>query len=367
MLKALCCLVLVGVTPLPSWAAEKVADSRVVLGGVDYYRVIEPVAEGVRVILAYRGEKYSPAYVQGISGAAFRIAGPCPCAPTCWGTMEPVELARIFGYEAEQIDIGASYNPNTSSAEASDRARRARLASALGSIKEEIRANRPALLVQAFTTWEWDVVCGFDDTTHELYGRGSYESMRVDAYTQANEMHALGATEIGGGPYAVLIKAKTGQFDARAAEVAALRGAVAHARTSGGDLPMGVECYDGWIARYRGPGSESTGQGLPPDWYPLSILPSTRQAAGQFMAELAAKCPRARANLESASEAFAEEAEALSAARQLRASIEEDGTAEQCTRMAGLLRRARAMYCLGIEEIADALAKLDDPQSELGT
>jgi S-adenosylhomocysteine hydrolase len=55
---------------------------RVVIEGVDRYRVVEPVFEGVRVIVTKRGERYSPAYVQGISGAAFRVAGPCPCAPT---------------------------------------------------------------------------------------------------------------------------------------------------------------------------------------------------------------------------------------------------------------------------------------------
>ena len=53
-----------------------------VLQGVDRYRVTEPMFEGVRIILNYRGEQYSPEYIQGISGAAFRIAGICPCAPT---------------------------------------------------------------------------------------------------------------------------------------------------------------------------------------------------------------------------------------------------------------------------------------------
>ena len=98
----------------------------------------------------------------------------------------------------------------------------------------------------------------------------------------------------------------------------------------------------------------------------LSILPSARQAASQFMVELAARHPEARANLKSASEAFAQEAGALSAAQQLRASVEAEMTAEQRTRMAGLLARARAMYSLGIEEIADALVKLDGPQSDAG-
>ena len=49
-----------------------------ILQCVDRYRVVEPLFEGIRVILSYRGENYSPAYVQGISGAAFRVAGICP-------------------------------------------------------------------------------------------------------------------------------------------------------------------------------------------------------------------------------------------------------------------------------------------------
>ena len=65
-------------------------EGRVVVKGVDQYRVIEPLFEAVRVVLSHRGETYSPAYIQGISGAAFRIAGICPCAPTssmAMGTM----------------------------------------------------------------------------------------------------------------------------------------------------------------------------------------------------------------------------------------------------------------------------------------
>jgi hypothetical protein len=339
---------------------EAAVPERVVLEGVDQYRVVEPVAEGVRVVLNYRGETYSPAYVAGISGAAFRVAGPCPCAPTCWGTMDPVQLARLFGYQAEQIDIGAPYDVNADPAEASDRARKGRMQAALVRIKDEIRAKRPAILVQAFTAWEWDVVCGFDEEKHELYGRGSYDAMRAEAYTQADEMHALGATEIGGGPYAVLIGEKTGSFDAAAAELAALRGAVEHARTVGDRLPVGIECYDQWIAGYQRPGSDPAAKGLPPDWYPLSILPSTRQAAAQFMAGLAAKYPQAKANLESASEDFALESQALAAAQRLRASMGEKPSEEQRTRMAGLLSRARAMYALAIDETASALSKMEE-------
>ncbi len=351
---AVLALVLTG----PAWSAGKAA-SRVVLEGVDQYRVVEPVAEAVRVVMGYRGEKYSPAYVQGISGAAFRISGPCPCAPTSWGTMGPAELAKLFGYEAEQIDIGAPYGDPAKVPGASEEERRKRMQAALARVRDEVRAKRPAILVQAFTTWEWDVVCGFDEGRHELYGRGSYDAMRTDAYTQADEMHALGATEIGGGPYAVLIGEKTGTFNAKAAEVAALRGAVEHARAPGVKQAMGLECYDVWISRYRHQGNHMTPSGAAPDEYPLSILPSTREAAAAFMHEVAPKYPAAKANLESASEDFALESQALAAARQVRATMGEKPSEEQCARMAGLLSRARAMYALAVDEIARALPKME--------
>ncbi len=357
MLRPWSCLLLVLALALPAWSAGK-APERVVLEGVDQYRVISPTAEAVRVVLSYRGEKVSPAYVQGVSGEAFRIAGPCPCGPTSWGTMEPAKLAQLFGYQAEQIDIGAPYDAKAEPVKASADARKARMQAALVRIKDELRAKRPAVLVQAFTAWEWDAVCGFDEATHELYGRGSYGGMRVPEYTHADELHALGATDIGGGPYAVLIGEKTGTFDARSAEIAALKSAVEHAHTPGVKQALGLECYDLWINRYRYQGNHMTPKGAAPDGYPLSILPSTRKAASQFMMELAAKYPPAQANLESASEDFAAESEALAAAQKLRGSLQGEGTPEQCARMAGLLSRARAMYALAIDEIERALPLL---------
>jgi len=53
-------------------------NEKIILPGVDRYQVREAMFEGVRVILSYRGEPYTPAYFQGISGAAFRIVGICP-------------------------------------------------------------------------------------------------------------------------------------------------------------------------------------------------------------------------------------------------------------------------------------------------
>ena len=83
--------------------AQEAQEGRVVLEGVVSYRVPEPLFECVKVVLSHRGAQYSTAYLQGISGAAFRIAGICPCAPTCSFAMETQKLAALLGYEAEML------------------------------------------------------------------------------------------------------------------------------------------------------------------------------------------------------------------------------------------------------------------------
>jgi hypothetical protein len=82
----------------------KVAES-VCIEGVDRYRVCEPLFEFVRVVLAQHGESYSTAYLQGISGAAFRIAGICPCAPTCSAAMQTEALVELLGYKARRLNL----------------------------------------------------------------------------------------------------------------------------------------------------------------------------------------------------------------------------------------------------------------------
>ena len=69
-----------------------------IIDNVDRFRVREPLFEGPRIVLSFLGEKYTPAYIQGISGAAFRIAGPCPCAPTCSTQMGTTDLLKLLGY-----------------------------------------------------------------------------------------------------------------------------------------------------------------------------------------------------------------------------------------------------------------------------
>ena len=330
--------------------------TRVVIENVDRYRVPEPLFEGVRVILAYRGETYSPAYIQGISGAAFRIGGPCPCAPTCEYAMVNGDLLRLLGYEFEHLQFSSETEPIS------------QLPAVLARIREEIRAGRPVLVWNAFTTAEFDVVCGFDEEKHELVGRGSYKGL--DDYATAPESR-IAEHDVAPAIGAIFIGEKTGTFDARAAEIAALREAVAHARGSSATLtclPTGLATYDYWIAAYQNRGmlmrakSRDGKQDLdwvaaqaPNDFYPLTILPSTRQAAADFLREIAPKYPEAKAHLEMAAEHFARESAALEAVRTALGDRGKEPTDEQCVKAAGYLGQAHAMYTLAIEEIERSL------------
>jgi hypothetical protein len=355
---------------LPTLAAvtreAKPMAKRVVIEGVDRYRVMEPLFEGVRVILSFRGERYSPAYVAGISGAAFRIAGPCPCAPTCDAAMWPGDLVKLFGYEVERAELGG---PNDDV--------KVNLPKVLGRIQAEIRAGRPVLVWNAFTTAEFNVVTGFDDDKSELIGRGTHLS--GDGYDRAPAARiadSSAAPALG----AIIVGKKTASFDARQAELAALKEAVAHAHgvaTTLPGMPCGLRCYDAWTASYQRRGALTRAKSrdekqdlgwvkvLPPDdFYPLLVFPSTHQAASDFLKEIAPNYPKARPYLELAAEHFAKDAAALAAARVLLGDRKQEPTEEQCARVASYLSEARAMYALGIDEIAGALRKISGAQSD---
>jgi hypothetical protein len=326
-----------------------------IITGVDGYRVVEPLFEGCRVILSYRGETYSPAYIQGISGAAFRVAGICPCAPTCSCAMEPQDLLELLGYEVEPLAIyGEGLDPDV------------RIHEVLARVKDEVRADRPVLFWNAFTNCEWDVVCGFDDEEKQLVGRGSY--VGLDEYTVADEVRTLtaGARLLIG---AILVGEKRGAFDAREAEVAALREAVRHAHSKsnedklcGGQWVMleGLLCYDRWVSDFKADPPKATNLG---DFYCLSVYRSTHQAAADFARELALKYPAAEERLEHAAEQFAAEASQLNVCFEVvfpdgQLTENADPACNACA--ADLLSRARGCYARGIDAVERALQQISE-------
>ena len=195
-----------------------------VIEQVDGYRVCEPLYEAVRIVLTSRGETCSPQYVQGISGAAFRVAGICPCAPTCGGTMAAIDLAKLLGYDAQTLSIegsgvsdqqimqlaqamGNGQPPTAGPAkEIYDKARPA-FEAMLEKIRSEVRAGRAVVVWHAFTNAENDVVVGYDDAPGEWIGRGSYVGTEGN-YGRAPQMRMFTSAAVGGLPSVLVIGAE---------------------------------------------------------------------------------------------------------------------------------------------------------------
>jgi hypothetical protein len=316
---------------------------RVVPEGVDRYRVIDALFEGVRVVLSYRGEPYSPAYVQGISGAAFRIGGICPCAPTCTAAMEVQDLPKLFGYEVEYLPLYA---------EGIDL--QVEGSKAVARVKAEIRAGRPAMVWHAFTTAEWDVVAGFDDGAYQFVGRGSYAGL--DGYAAADQMRLTTCLEVCPALGVLLIGDKTGAFEARVAEIAALEEAVRHANTCK-ELPSptgewvfleGIQCYDRWVDDLKANPKTAAAMG---SRYCYGIYRSTHRAAAGFLRELSVKYPEAREALSRAADAFAAEADALDACQPFLSWEAPDTLGTAAGKAHSLLSQARDAYVSGIDSI----------------
>jgi hypothetical protein len=308
--------------------------------------------EGVRIALSYLGEPHSPAYVQGISGAAFRVGGICPCAPTCDIAMEPQDLIALLGYEATYMPLHNQHDAGLDEA----------LDSAIARVKEEVGAGRPALVWHAFTNCEWDVVAGYDDEGHLFLGRGSY--VGFNGYARADQRRTITCLDTCPALGVMVIGNNTGAFDARRAEIDALYEAVRHAHSTEGQDQLagdewvmlhGLLCYDRWIDDWRSPRRKRTLG----DSYCLGVYRSTHRAAAGFMQELAPKYPRARAHLERAAESFAVEAGALDAAVPLLWwNASEGPDPKRNARLVPLLQQARDAYARGIEEIDGALGAI---------
>ncbi len=331
---------------------------RVVLEGVDHYRVMDPLFECARVVLAYRGEKYSPDYIEGISGAAFRIAGPCPCAPTCSGMMDTPALLRLLGYE---VEIGSLHGQGE--------ARKAGWAPIAARVKAEIRAGRPVIVWNAFTNYEWDLVLGFDDEKGQWIGRGSYVGSQEPASApQARPLEGADVTD----NLALFVGEKTGALDARGAELGALEEAVHHAHSpsdrflaEASDRPLpwrfreGLACYQAWIHSFRVEPTKAPGAG---DRYPVGVYRSTHRAAAGFLRELAPKYPAAAPHFERAAELLTAEADALDECHDKVCGGWEgwkEPDPAKAARMAELLARAHRSYKSGIKEIERGLEPLD--------
>jgi AraC-like DNA-binding protein len=116
-------------------------DSDMVLLNIDKYRYYEPLFEGARIILNNMGEKYTPEYIAGISGAAFKIAGGCPSCPTCVLDRWTPDFIRYLGYEVTEYPCF-----DESGNDISDKM--------IEAVKKQIDSGKPALVWHAFTPAE---------------------------------------------------------------------------------------------------------------------------------------------------------------------------------------------------------------------
>ena len=334
------------------------------IDSVDKFRVVDPMFECVRIVLSHRGESYSPAYIQGISEMAFRIAGPCPCAPTCSVAMETPELIRKLGYEFEESGLQKLKGAEVGAA----------VPGVISRIKEEIRAGRPTIVWHAFTNAEFDVVSGFDDEAGTFLGYGSYKG--GDKGPASAKQTRLGdCLNICPAYGALIIGKKTGKFDARGAELAALEEAVRHANSprdrfldeiKGVAPPWrmrnGLACYDVWIRQFEiDPKRTPNG---PSDRYPLGVYSHTRATAPVFLREIASKYPAATRHLLEAATYFQADADAL---RALRDDVGwgwgpkswKRPDAGKAARSVELLQTARKAYAQGMSALTAALVAID--------
>ena len=355
-----------------------------VIPGVGTYGTIEPLFEAVGVVARHLGASYSSEYIQGISGAAFRIAGICPCAPTCSSAMSPVDLARLLGYELSYVDmreaadswrnlqpLAEAYRANGNVVPAPERledsalARQARLVHGIiDSVKASIRRGVPAIVWHAFTNAEYDVVTGYDDDTGEFLGWGSFGRPEDGAYGRASQGRMVETAFFGGLPNAILLSAPAGAFDAPAAEVAALRAAVAHARSQenvdrveGEDWCMlqGLACYGRWSQDWASPDKKRE-MG---DAYCYGIYSSTHAAAGPFLRQITPRHPAAMEQLEAAAAHFEAEARALAQGRDLIWwTAPEEADPERSAAASLLLSQARDHYADGIAALERALESM---------
>jgi hypothetical protein len=324
-----------------------------VIHDLDRYRHHEPVFEGMRVILLHRREPVSAPSISVVSGAAFRVHTRERLDVLRNQAMQPHELARLFGYEAELIPFhtsAADPRPELGQTPAE------RLPGMLELARAELLGGRPVLLWHAVSDREYDVVAGFDEPQGLLHAFGSRAGLR-EYETVAEGRAADGAVE---GTGLVLVGERTSAYSIGRLERAALQVAVGHAD----DARCGLSAYDEW-ARYF---AQRAG-GLAPDGpegsdgaYVLQVMAASRLAGTSYLRNLAwLYSAQANAHLDLAAENLLREAEAIQALVALFPSLDSPlANRDDCFEAVDLIARARARYSLAIDEMWTAVGLMGE-------
>lgn len=312
---------------------------------IDSYRYYDPIFESVRIVLNQIGESYTPEYISGISGSAFKIGAGCPSRPTCICDFWPFEFYKYMGYDAKEYPcVDKDGNDITDKM--------------IKAVKESIDNGKTVTVWHAFREEEWDVVCGYDEEAKQFIGKGTYigdYARQPWDRAKTSNIHGIGAVVVGG---------KLADFNAREAEIKSLKSAVAHARKESDETELhkteGIQGYKKWAAYFAAPGAD---RGVA-DSYCYDTYSSVRKAAVIYLRTLADKYGgKAVTHLQDAAEAFEIEVGKLEKARPYISWDSPWGVDENRSKMlAPILNEAAAAYEKGIRLIEKALTLLEENQ-----
>ena len=304
---------------------------------IDEYRYYDPLFEGARVVLNAMGETFTPEYVQGISGAAFKMASGCPSRPTCVCDAWTPDFIKSLGYEVEE-----HYCFDKDDNDITDKM--------VEAVKRHIDAGKPALVWHAFTMAEWDVVCGYDDEKKEFLGRGTHKGhgeLAREPWDRAKTVRDI-CPAFG----AILIGEKKSALDERAAEKKSLENAVKHARKTRAENDPewaleGLESYKQWVAKYAAEGAYRDIA----DGYCFDVYACVRGAAVGYLRQIAPKYDEATAEqLLKAAGHFEREHELMKSAQPLLGWNSPAGVDEERSKkLAPILAQAAEAYEKAVE------------------
>ena len=319
-----------------------------ILDGISNYEVNEANFEALRLALSYLGENLPAPYFHGIAGTVFRIGGICPCAPTCTLAMQPQQLIKLFGYEYEECPYD-------------DADKDASLKKLTDAVRESIDNGIPALVWNAFTMCEWNLVAGYNENDKIFLGRGPYMGNAGD-YAKSpwnRSLEEAGLT----GLTALIMKRGAGVFDKRNAEIASVKEAVRHANdkentdklgSSDWVFLQGKAAYKRWADDFSKPDhARSLG-----DAYCQGIYLSCHAMAGNFLRGIEFSYPKVSGAFTEAAQFFDQEAECL---RRLSPLINWDSPEKDEQRnekAAALLGEAAGFYSSGIDVLSTAVINM---------
>lgn len=312
-------------------------ENDMVLLNIDKYHYYEPLFEGARIILNNMGEKYTSEYIQGISGAAFKIAGGCPSRPTCVCDFWTPDFIKYLGYEISEYPCFDKDGADISE-------------QMIEAVKKHIDSGKPALVWHAFTNEEWDVVCGYDNEARQFIGRGTYRGN--DEYTRDSWDRAK--TSGVGAFGAILIGEKVLELNEKEAEINSLKSTVTHARKETDD--EGIKFYYQWADEYAKEGKERGAA----DSYCYDVYSSVRKAGVIYLRGLSHKFGGGVSDcMQYAAICFEREAAELEKARPYISWDSPWGVDEgRSKNLAPILRAAAEQYEKGVEHLEKALQLL---------